>query len=71
MEVEVRNDSIIKHYINDESVLEYSRFELGGKVDANKELWESRVGKSLSKGYISLQSESHPCEFRNIEILEL
>jgi len=25
----------------------------------------------LQEGYISLQTESHPCEFRNIEILIL
>lgn len=71
VEVEVRNDSIIKHYINNELVLEYANFEVGGKVDANKELWQSKEGKPLSKGFISLQSESHPCEFRNIEIMEL
>ena len=45
--------------------------QIGGKIDANQEYWKSMKGTPLKKGYISLQSESHPCEFRNIEILEL
>jgi hypothetical protein len=28
-------------------------------------------GQLLTEGYISLQSESHPVEFKNIEILNL
>jgi hypothetical protein len=28
-------------------------------------------GKLLSEGYISLQSESHPVEFRKVELLNL
>ena len=71
VEVEVRNDSIIKHYINGEKVLTYSKPQIDGSVDYNTELWESKAGTPLKAGYISLQSESHPVEFKNIEILEL
>ena len=71
VEIEVRNDSIIKHFINGEKVLDYSKPHLGGDVDFNKELWKSKAGQALKGGYISLQSESHPVEFKNIEILEL
>ena len=71
VEVEVRNDSIIKHFINGEEVMRYYKPQYGGKVDYNAEHWKSLEGQPLKEGYISLQSESHPVEFKNIEILEL
>ena len=71
VEIEVRNDSIIKHFINGENVLTYEKPLIGGVVDYNEELWKSKEGTPLKKGYISLQSESHPVEFKNIEILIL
>ena len=71
LEIEVRNDSIIKHFINGENVLTYTKPQIGGSVDYNKDYWENKKGTPLKKGYISLQSESHPVEFKNIEILEL
>ena len=40
-----------------------------GKL-TSKEI-QAKNGQKLSSGYISLQSESHPIEFKNIEILEL
>ena len=33
--------------------------------------YQSRVGESLKKGYISLQSEGHPVAFRNIKIRQI
>ncbi|MDD7884407.1 DUF1080 domain-containing protein [Flavivirga sp. 57AJ16] len=71
LEIEVRNDSIIKHLINDETVLVYTKPQIGGSVDYNKDYWKNKEGMPLKKGYISLQSESHPIEFKNIELLEL
>ncbi|AUP80024.1 3-keto-disaccharide hydrolase [Flavivirga eckloniae] len=71
LEIEVRNDSIIKHFINGEEVIQYCKPQYGGEVDFNKEHWKSFEGKPLKAGYISLQSESHPVEFKDIEILEL
>ena len=72
VEILVMNDSIISHYINGERVLTYSKPRIGGgNVDIPNELLEPQQGTALKKGTISLQSESHPVEFRNIEILEL
>lgn len=72
LEIEVRNDSIIKHFINGEEVMRYNKPQFGGgNVNYNLEYWESKSGEPLKSGYISLQSESHPVEFKNIEILEL
>lgn len=72
VEIEVRNDSIIKHFVNGEEVMRYYKPQYGGgNVDYNVEHWKSMEGKPLKSGYISLQSESHTIEFKNIEILEL
>lgn len=71
LEIEVRNDFIIKHFINGENVLTYSQPQIGGAVDYNEDYWKSKAGNPLKSGFISLQSESHPVEFKNIEILEL
>ncbi len=72
LEILVRNDSIISHKINGETVITYNKPQIGGAVEnVNDKVWKSKEGKSLKKGYISLQSESHPVEFRKIEILEL
>ena len=67
LEIEVRNDSIIAHYINSEKVLEYNHPIIGGEYNTLTEF----EGRELNGGYISLQSESHPVEFKNIMILEL
>jgi hypothetical protein len=72
VEVLVMNDSIISHTVNGEFVMSYNKPQIGGgSVNYNMDYWKSKEGEPLKKGYISLQSESHPVEFRNIEILEL
>jgi hypothetical protein len=42
----------------------------GGSVD-NFDPAVKRDGQLLTEGYISLQSESHPIEFRKVELLNL
>ncbi len=71
LEIEVRQDSIIKHFINDNLVFSYTKPQIGGEVDYNETYWKNKQGDPLKAGYISLQSESHPVAFKNIEILEL
>jgi hypothetical protein len=72
LEILVLNDSIISHIINGEKVLTYNNPQIGGgNVNIAEELLKPQQGNPLKKGYISLQSESHPVEFRNIELLEL
>ena len=67
LEIEVHNDSIIKHYINNKEVFSYTNPVIGGQYNTLK----NKKGEKLKEGYISLQSESHPIEFRNIELLIL
>ncbi len=70
MEVEVRGDSIIKHIVNGELVLEYEKPQLDdGDPDAQKLIINGE--KTWRGGYIALQAESHPIEFRKVEILSL
>lgn len=69
-EVEVKGDSIT-HFINGKKVLDYSNPVIGGEfLDETSEEIQAKDGTSLTGGYISLQSESHPVEFRAIEIME-
>lgn len=67
VEVIVKNDTIT-HKINNEIVLTYSNPQIGGDLSDFSEEWKAKDGELLKGGYISLQSESHPVEFKNIEI---
>ncbi|NCP21562.1 MAG: DUF1080 domain-containing protein [Flavobacteriales bacterium CG_4_8_14_3_um_filter_35_10] len=66
-EVEVHSDSLIIHRINGVEVMRYSKPQIGGDYNTFK----NRDGEALKSGYICLQSESHPIEFKKIEIKEL
>jgi hypothetical protein len=37
----------------------------------NKNLWIEKAGTIIDDGYIALQAESHPIDFKNIELLNL
>lgn len=72
VEVEVRGSERIRHYVNGQLVLEYESPQYDPQDDTAKPLIEKAGGElRISSGTISLQSESHPVEFRKIEILEL
>ena len=68
-EYEVLGGGTVKHYVEGELVLEYEKPQLDdGDADAKK-LIKERDGKVLlEEGFISLQAESHPCEFRKVEV---
>jgi hypothetical protein len=69
VEVEVRGHSF-KHFIDGQVVLAYTEAQLDQNDADGKRL--IKEGKKLvESGYISLQAESHPCEFRKVEILRL
>lgn len=70
VEVEVRGNQLIRHIVNGETVLEYSRPQLDPRdPDARKLIQGDDT--MLTGGWISLQSESHPIEFRKVELKEL
>jgi hypothetical protein len=70
VEVEVHGNGLIKHNVDGETVIEYERAQLDD-TDADARKLIKNGEKMLSAGTISLQSESHPIEFRKVEILEL
>ena len=66
-EVEVRGNKLIKHIINGKTVLQYSEPQLDPKDKEGKKLIKDGE-KMLDGGFISLQSESHPVQFRKVEL---
>ena len=70
LEVEVHGQGAVIHRINGKEVLRYEGVQLDPRDPTAKPLMRGD-SVMVSQGTLSLQSESHPCEFRNIEILKL
>jgi len=71
VEVEVHGDSIIRHIVDGQTVLEYSQPQLDERDPSYTKLLPADGNKLLKKGTISLQAESHPVDFRKVELLNL
>ena len=71
VEIEVRGSKLIRHLIDGKPVLTYTDPQLDEREAHAKELIKSNNGLLLSRGTISLQSESHPVEFRKVELMKL
>ncbi|MGB0837968.1 MAG: 3-keto-disaccharide hydrolase [Flavobacteriaceae bacterium] len=71
--VEVLPDRTINHYCNGVLVYSYSNpvYAKGGVSGEDSSLTNSLEGKPVKKGYIALQSESHPIRFKNLKIQSL
>ena len=80
----VLGDSIVHHVVNGDTVLTYERPQVGGGFvgagndwkgghfsDEAAQYWISRANTPLGEGYIALQAESHPIDFKNVEVLDL
>jgi hypothetical protein len=84
IEALVLGDSLVQHLIDNQVVFAFEKPQIGGGFvskdygfkeahvdeDAAKE-WLKKDGTPLSKGYIALQAESHPIEFKKVELLNL
>jgi hypothetical protein len=68
-EFEVNGDSLIRHILEGKIVMAYSKPQVGGT--GIPEGYPLAEGTLLKSGYICLQAESHPVDFRKIEILDL
>lgn len=67
----VLGDSLITHIINGDTVLQYSKPQIGGGV-ANRFDPKIKIdGKPLTSGFIALQSEGQEIDFKNIKLLNL
>ncbi len=70
VEALVLGDSIIKHIVEGDTVLTYEDPQIDG-TDALFDKSQYDDGQLLKEGYIALQSESHPIEFRKVELFNL
>ncbi|MDB5246637.1 MAG: hypothetical protein JWQ40_1031 [Segetibacter sp.] len=66
----VLGDSIIKQIVETDTVMVYGKPQYDGRDKWVKKLG-LQDGALIKEGYISLQSESHPCEFRKVELFDL
>ena len=71
VEVKVLGDEKIEHIIDGEVVLSYEKPQVGGGNVSKHDPAAKQDGKLLTGGSISLQSESHPVDFRKVELLDL
>src|SRR3954454_8667971 len=71
VEVEVRGAEHITHMVEGKTVLEYDKPQIGGANVANYDPAVKKDGQPLGEGYIAIQAESAPTEFRKIEVLNL
>jgi hypothetical protein len=70
-EVEVCGNRSIRHFLDGDMVLSYQQPQLDPRDAHAKALADQAGSLMLSGGTISLQSESHPVDFRRVEILLL
>ena len=66
MDLLVLGDSLIAHIIDGDTVLAYARPVIGGGSVNVYDETVKRDGQRLTEGYIALQSESHPIQFRQV-----
>jgi hypothetical protein len=71
VEVEVRGGDVIRHKIDGVVVLEYEKPQLDERDKYFSKFLPADGDIILRKGSISLQGESHPCDFRKVELLVL
>ena len=80
--VEVFGDSLIRHIIEGDTVLTYTKPIIGGGFVGggfgwsfghitDSISWINKENTALTEGYIALQAESQPVDFRKVEILNL
>ena len=69
VELHVRGNDVIHHIIDGDTVLTYYTPQVGGSNKPKN--YPLPDGTLLSEGFIALQAESHPTEFRVVELLDL
>ena len=67
----VLGDSLIAHIMDGDTVLTYTRPVIGGGVVDGFDESVKEDGRALTSGYIALQSESHPVQFRQVLLKRL
>lgn len=67
----VLSDDLVTHMINGDTVLQYTKPTMGGGVvqGFDSTLW--KPGDALKSGFIALQSEGQPIDFKNVKLRKL
>ncbi len=71
VEVEVRGGEIIRHFVEGEEVMSYEQPQLDPRDKNYSKFLPEDGNLIISRGSISIQAESHPTDFRKIELLVL
>ncbi|MCB0685903.1 MAG: DUF1080 domain-containing protein [Saprospiraceae bacterium] len=71
VEAIVLGDSIVHHIVEGDTVFTYTKPVMGEGVVNGYDLNYLVEGKPVKSGYITIQGESHPTEFRKIALLNL
>lgn len=71
VQVEVLGSDRVRHILEGQTVLEYEKPTIGGGVATGFDPAIKKDGTVLDAGYIGLQAESQPVEFRNVRLLNL
>ena len=71
VEVLVLGDSVLKHVVEGDTVLTYHAPQMGGGSANGLRPGVMQPGRLLGEGYIALQAETAPIDFRRVELLNL
>jgi hypothetical protein len=71
VEVLVHGDELVRHMVEGATVLEYTKPQIGGGSASPTDPAIKVDGTPLTSGYIALQAETAPIDFRKVELLNL
>ena len=71
VEALVLGDSLIQHIVGGKVVMEYKKPTIGGGDISGFREAAYKEGQPLDEGFISIQAETHPIDFKSIELLNL
>lgn len=70
-EARVLGDSLIQHIVEGDTVMSYTAPQMGGDGVNDPDPAVMQEGRLLAVGYIALQAETAPVDFRKVEVLNL
>jgi hypothetical protein len=71
VEVLVLGDDLVRHIVDGQIVMEYTKPQIGGGNAAPTDPKVKVDGTPLTRGFIAIQSETAPTDFRKIEVVNL
>lgn len=71
VEVLIHGDELVRHMVEGATVLEYSKPQIGGGNVSPVDPAVKVDGTPLTSGFIALQAETAPIDFRKVELLNL